>query len=421
MAGQQRSTSRSASGSASTLIADLSAAASASIGRRRRTAAQLALGEDRRRSRRWLIGLVPVFAVSTHSAKGRVEHVPSGRRSGPDVVRRRPDRLERQPLEIDEPFGEPFQRAVSTSSTPVTSTFGMHSSSDGALPHRPLAERRQDVADVVEERPVRPRPRARRRGRAGLGARTAGTRPGGAQRRSCRCPGPPCTISAWSIGARITTSCSAWIVATISRIAPERAAPISASTGSGMPTGDVALVGVVEVLVEVGGQLPVGEREPATERHAERVDRGRPVERRRDRRPPVDDDRIVVVVLDVAPTDVPIVDAPEEVAGARTAEVLEGIGDGHLDVLLGDLVGGAVGIDRFQALDHPVARSARRPQSSTLLIELGKQVGPHGIGQPSGQPVSDDRHFPDGSCQDRGPCCSSCRSRTCWARSRQRS
>ena len=137
-------------------------------------------------------------------------------------------------------------------------------------------------------------------------------------------PGPPCTISAWSIGDRITMSCSAWIVATISRIAPDRAAPISASTGSGTPLATSPAVGIVEVLVEIGDQLALVEREPPAERHPERVDGGRPVERRRDRRPPVDDDRVVGVVLDVAAPDVPLVDAaaatrlvdaPEEVAG----------------------------------------------------------------------------------------------------------
>ena len=87
---------------------------------------------------------------------------------------------------------------------------------------------------------------------------------------------------------------------------------------------DVAGRRVVEVLVEIGDQLALVEREPPPERHAERVDGGRPVERRRDRRPPVDDDRVVGVVLDVAAPDVPLVDAaaptrfvdtPEEIAG----------------------------------------------------------------------------------------------------------
>ena len=55
----------------------------------------------------------------------------------------------------------------------------------------PLAERRQHVGDVVEEHRVRARPPARRRGRAGDGARTAGTRRGASRPRSCRCPAHP--------------------------------------------------------------------------------------------------------------------------------------------------------------------------------------------------------------------------------------
>ena len=118
-------------------------------------------------------------------------------------------------------------------------------------------------------------------------------------------PGPPCTTSTWSIGARITRSCSAWIVATISRIAPVRSAPISASTGSGMPPATFGRVGVVEVLVEVRRQLALVEHEAPAQVDAERVGAGGAVERRGDRRPPVDDDGVVGVVLDVAPADVP--------------------------------------------------------------------------------------------------------------------
>ena len=54
------------------------------------------------------------------------------------------------------------------------------------------------------------------------------------------------------------------------------------------------VVGVVELLVEVGGELAVGQREPAAVRQAERVGVGGAVERRGDRRPPVDHHRIVL-------------------------------------------------------------------------------------------------------------------------------
>ena len=49
---------------------------------------------------------------------------------------------------------------------------------------------------------------------------------------------------------------------------------------------------------------------------AERVDARGAVERRGDRRPPVDDDRVVVVVLDVAPADVPVLAARRPATGS---------------------------------------------------------------------------------------------------------
>ena len=136
--------------------------------------------------------------------------------------------------------------------------------------------------------------------------------------------------------------------------------------------GDVGRVGVVEMLVEVGGHLALGEREPPAEHDAERIDRGGAVERRRDRCPPVDDDRVVLVVLDVAAADVPpldraavgrrFVDAAEELAGAGGTQRVERLPDRHLDVLGGDLVGGGVGVDPLEALDHlGPGTSARAP------------------------------------------------------------
>ena len=100
--------------------------------------------------------------------------------------------------------------------------------------------------------------------------------------------------------------------------------------------GDVGGGRVGEVLVEVRRQLPLAHREPAAVGEPEGVVHGRPVERRRDRCPPVDDHRLVVVVLDVPAADVPAVgrlaragrillDAPEEVAGAGRAQIVEGI------------------------------------------------------------------------------------------------
>ena len=65
------------------------------------------------------------------------------------------------------------------------------------------------------------------------------------------------------------------------------------------------MVRVVELLVEVTGQLAIGQREAAPVGEAERVGVGGAVERRRDRRTPVHHHRVVLLVLDVATADVP--------------------------------------------------------------------------------------------------------------------
>ena len=111
---------------------------------------------------------------------------------------------------------------------------------------------------------------------------------------------------------------------------PHRAGALGADLRQhrvGDAAGDVGGVGIVEVLVEVRRQLAIVEREAPAQVDAERVGRRRAVEGGGDRCPPVDDDRVVVVVLDVAATDVPAlgrrsptvagVDASEEVAGSR--------------------------------------------------------------------------------------------------------
>ncbi len=152
--------------------------------------------------------------------------------------------------------------------------------------------------------------------------------------------------------------------------------------GVGDPRRRTAGIGIVEVFVEVRHDLAVVERETTPELQAQRVDARRPVERRRDRRPPVDDDRIVPIVLDVATPHVPaavlVVDPPEEVAGPGTPQVIECFGDGDLDVVLRDLVGGTVGVDGLQPGDHPVSGRARVHQLRSLGGEVGKEVGVHG-------------------------------------------
>ncbi len=148
----------------------------------------------------------------------------------------------------------------------------------------------------------------------------------------------------------------------------------------GDAAGDIGGVGVVEVLVEVGSDFALVEGEAPAQGDTERVGAGRPVERRSNRRPPVDDDGVVVVVLDVPAPEVPAlgaatiigIDAAEEVAGTGAAQVGEGLGDRHLDVFGGDLVGGALRIDALEPLDHPVAGSPGERQARPFAVELRK-------------------------------------------------
>ena len=158
-------------------------------------------------------------------------------------------------------------------------------------------------------------------------------------------PGPPWTTRTWSIDAA-----NHEVLLGLDRCddLAHRAGPLGADLGEHRvrdASGADRPVGIIEMFVEVGGQLTVVEHEPPAQIDPERVGAGRPVEGRGDRRPPVDDDRVVVLVLDVASPDVPPlgpvllgVDAAEEVTGTRRREVLERLLDGDLDVLGRELV-----------------------------------------------------------------------------------
>ena len=106
-----------------------------------------------------------------------------------------------------------------------------------------------------------------------------------------------------------------------------------------------------------------------------------PIEGRGDGGPPVHDHRVVLLVLDVPAAHVParstlLVDAAEEVAGARLGQVLEGVGDDHLDVLLRDLVRGAVACsDRPQAPDHRLPAEMGVDEVPPLVGEIGEELG----------------------------------------------
>ena len=129
--------------------------------------------------------------------------------------------------------GSPLRRATSAGSSSRDSATD--EPLDGGLPRGRLAERRQHLGDVAQEQRVRADHEHPLAVELRRGARTAGRPLGGGRRPSCRCPVRPAPRRQVSSGARITTSCSAAMVATMSRISPVRDRSSSASSGSGMP------------------------------------------------------------------------------------------------------------------------------------------------------------------------------------------
>jgi hypothetical protein len=118
-------------------------------------------------------------------------------------------------------------------------------------------------------------------------------------------PGPPCRTTSEVAGQRMISSCSAWMVATMSRISPERVRPSSASSGSGTPPCPAA--------TESGSAKSASKI--SSKRRSSKVNRRRrlspsalwnrgSVKGRRNRSSPVDHDRLVVTVLHVPATDV---------------------------------------------------------------------------------------------------------------------
>ena len=141
------------------------------------------------------------------------------------------------------------------------------------------------------------------------------------------------------------------------------------------------VIRIIELLVEVRGQVGIGEGEPAPVGEAERIRVGGAIERRRDRGAPIHHHRFVAIVLDVSPPDVPAIagrallgDPAEELPRAGRSQVLERLGDGDLDVLLGDLVGRRIGVQRLESFDHPVSRGARGSQVLTFRAQLRERI-----------------------------------------------
>ena len=105
-------------------------------------------------------------------------------------------------------------------------------------------------------------------------------------------------------GARIASSCSDWMVATMSRICGPRAR-LSAAISAPSPTTTRSASEPVAQQVVLDPDHPVARaaQHPTTD-DLHRVDRGRPVERLGRRRPPVDHQGLVVDVADPDPADV---------------------------------------------------------------------------------------------------------------------
>ena len=131
-------------------------------------------------------------------------------------------------------------------------------------------------------RPCWVRRRARRRAAAGRGARRAGTPPGAGRPRSCRCRARPARRRVSVTSARTITSCSGWMVATMSRIGPTRGRSISPAR---MRLRALGLGPVQQVLVLVGRDHAALEAEPAAQPTPIGSVAGRPVERASRRRP----------------------------------------------------------------------------------------------------------------------------------------
>ncbi len=191
-------------------------------------------------------------------------------------------------------------------------------------------------------------------------------------------PGPPCTTRHVSSGAANDRV----LLGLNGRDDVAHRARARASQLGEQRIGDTARadehVGVVEVLLEHVGEPAGGEHEAAAALQPEWVGESRAVEGCRDRRPPVDDDRHAVGVLDVAPPDVPavtelLVDAAETQHRGVVLErrqpplqlPLHGIGVGLVgaeDVLGGDLVS--------RSLPHPVETHLREPQARAFRRQI---------------------------------------------------
>ena len=175
---------------------------------------------------------------------------------------------------------------------------------DGRLRRRRLAERRQDLRDVAQEHRVRPDDEhafAREPGAVLVQQERGAVQ---ADRGLAR------ARTALHDQARLDRRADDRVLFGLDRRDDVAHLPGAgpAELGEqriGHPARARERVGIGEVLLEDVGELAAREHEPAPPLEPERVGERRPVERRRDAGPPVDDHRSAVAVFDVAPADVP--------------------------------------------------------------------------------------------------------------------
>ena len=138
----------------------------------------------------------------------------------------------------------------------MISTFGHAQVGDGALAHAALAERRQDVGDVVEERPVGPDDE---HAVAGQPATMLEHQVGGAVQGDGRLAGAGTALDDEHL---VDRGADDEVLLGLDRRddLAHRPGALGADLGEhrvGDAAGDVGGVGIVEVLVEVGGDLAV--------------------------------------------------------------------------------------------------------------------------------------------------------------------
>ena len=157
---------------------------------------------------------------------------------------------------------------------------------------------------------------------------------------------------------RTISSCSGWMVDTMSRIGPERGRSISAARMALWSAPSPRR----EAFVLVGREAAAVDAEAAPQLHAHRLGGGGPVEGRRDGGAPVDDHRVAAVVADVPAPDVEgllavlgaRVDPAEEQGGARVVlQRGDPAGQHPAEQLAGPGVRGLGGVEPVGGLAHP--------------------------------------------------------------------